>query len=59
MTPERQVYVVKVWRDQDNRLCLELRVPNTERPYYFANLLELTAFFEDHNPQKAVAKGLK
>ena len=59
MLKERQVYVIKVWRDAENHLCLELRAPNSERPYYFANLLELKAFFESQNPPKPSKNGLK
>lgn len=60
MKPERQVYLIKVWRDTDNRLRLQLRVPNEEQPVYFANLSELAAFFETHNPPRTLRpNGLK
>jgi hypothetical protein len=50
--PKRQVYLIKVWRDTDNRLRLQLRAANEEQPVYFASLSELAAFFETHNPPR-------
>ena len=60
MNSERQVYLIKVWRDTDNRLRVQLRAPNEERSVYFANLSELAAFFEAHNPPRSLQpSGLK
>ena len=59
MPTERQVYVIKVWRDQDNRLRVELRAPNAEHPVYFASLAELEVFFEVQHPPKSASRGLR
>ncbi len=60
MKPERQVYLIKVWRDTDNRLRVQLRVANEEQSVNFASLDELTAFFEAHHPPRSLQpSGLK
>lgn len=59
MLKERQVYLIKIWRDQDNRLRVELRAPGETQPYYFATLAELEAFFETHNPPRTARRGLQ
>lgn len=46
MKPDRQLYLLKLWHDEEGQLRIELRPSEVNQPRYFAELSELKQYLE-------------
>jgi hypothetical protein len=46
MKPDRQLYLLKLWHDEEGQLRIELRPSEASQPHYFGELSDLKRFLE-------------